>query len=411
MENDSRKVLESLASEVNIEERSAKNTASSKPITSTPKKKGIKKGTFYIILFTVLIITLVAIGFIFYSTRNKDSDNSNNQNEEVSEGEEENSENETPEVVQRDILYLTDVGIYKMSEDGKSPILLVEQSNDEIFSNIGWMDSDSIFYTSCIEGEGCDLNTFTIENEIAKTIVSISGASSIPAVSWSPTNEMFVYLYIDDDDVRVLEQFKSTRSLVERYSGEILGRGGSLDDMREIIFSPDESKYVLINTIVADDEKSIIIFDIEGDMISEVDESYATNAVWLDSSRILFKSLGILYELDIAADSTSEILNPFNYYDLAVDKEGRRVLSWAFENNGDTSSWIYEPGENNNTLLIPDFIYGKWLDQNTVIGRISVPAEGLFPFEATSLAKYDIEDNEFQVLTSENILEFSIQPD
>ncbi len=419
--------LQSLAEEINIEERPHATEVDGEVSRIKPTKKlSIKKIIFYggIVLLLILLVVVTSVYFILEGKKAQDK---NTDEVQSSTGVETSSGSNTEtgsgtnaideEAEMKKIAYLYEGNVWVINEDGtgKKKITDADESPESYYSNPQWKEVGVVSYSRCLGGE-CTIYSYDLE-ETKQVIERKFASSGIISFGWAHESDRLAYFYTDDNGARYLDLWDGeSLDNLDSWTEPIYGRGGSFDDGNSISFSSDDNYILLFYTIGVPGQDSIIIYSEDGDEVisigSEDDSGFplSTFPNWLNDEEIIYKADSTLYQHPVVSSVAKILTSSFSGYDLHLSPDQSRLSYWLFGDNGITNSYYYDLGDDMVVKIIDDMVDLEWLNNNSLVGRTTEPIDGaMVPFEYKGLATVDIDGRNFKIIVPENIVSFSVE--
>lgn len=198
--------------------------------------------------------------------------------------------------------------------------------------------------------------------------------------------------------------------LVNKKGFYMYGRGGALEDMSGLRYSPDRSMFMVKDTFYSYGEYNkggisfgnpIWVYNKNGEEEISVD---GTQPSWISNDEFVFvESEDIsdatadvsLSVYDYKNSSSSELFQ-FDKFPYGVDALADKVLYWNFEGAGngvtESETFVYDIDTKKTISLGVDFNQSKWLNENRVVMRKAIDCGEIYNtgnFNAECPAMYD----------------------
>lgn len=430
---DSRNKLSQLAQEINIPEKSDIQNVDIDFVDDRGKSPVVKKKkgsakiiySFFLSLLVLMIVVVIGLGVIYAIKTNEDKSN-NNSSDKSSEKTTDGKETDEEKVVEddqsggEDEVEVVLAGYYEY--DGKVGRIYSDGVKEELFeaeeliSNISGRDESEISYAIC--DDSCRIDTYNFNSKKVVDTVELKNMTTVYDLAWSGDGKTLVYFVANNDETRELFMYKDGESKsIDKWTSEILGRGGNeLDDI-SIRFSPESSKFLLVNTITYAQEDPIVVYSIDGEEIDSIVKdgvSFATNPVWFDEETYYFNKNNQLMNRNVETKKSTMILEDFDYISLLISPDKKTILTNKFYQEEDKlpGAYLFDIESKKFTLLEEEFVGIGWLNETTVIGRgvIQEPMEFAYSnYAYDNVAKVGVDGKNFVVIDNSDIFDYSIQ--
>lgn len=308
-----------------------------------------------------------------------------------------------------DFVYLKDSNIYSYSMKDKKEVQLTSDAGEGVSYRMPkWVGGrNEISYIRCVTpiADGpvpttCSIDVRNIETGSVKTVVSRTSqknekgfynGGSIMLYGWDPKGEKLAYLSdsytsseYGSEDINLVNTKTNESSLLSTFKlGG--GRGGGLDDDSDIAFSPDGSKFFLMNTgfypgslYVGNDDGTLMVYGVSSKgVLYKKNQTWSAFSHWVDNKYIIVrqqpysKDFGggtpIVAKIDTDSGQTEPIMTVGNN-DVGFEPSGKEGMVFFTQNR---------PPLKGLTM--------KKLDLSTK--NIDVIQENLYPFKALGEGK------------------------
>lgn len=275
--------------------------------------------------------------------------------------------------------------------------------------NIKVIDGDTLGFGKCevVPGDfGCGLYTLNLKTRTISERMKLDKEDSLLDVGWLDESH-FAYLVVTNKNNGRYQFYLANDGDIKKLidlSAEGYGRGGFIEDSREIEFSPSGNYFFLISTALPPLE-SFSAFAVHGyDSVSGQEIFTIQNAtmpVWLDNQKIVFRKYisnnnhqNGIYIYDIATKEEKKIVEiPADSYQPSVIPDGK-IVFWT---NSDKNLWIYNLENKEKRLLVDKAISGFWVSPTMIAYEKIELCDGkddcMLGYRVKSVDVFDLESN------------------
>jgi len=312
------------------------------------------------------------------------------------------------------ILYIKDENLWVVNNDGTGKTQITTDGNGVTvqYRAIDWKESGIISYSKC--AGSCKIYTRDLATDIETEILEgIPFTQSFDAIEWSHDENSLAYIFTKGDYSKEASLWTGGSTTVLESYAPPPGRGGHYDDGGYLEFSLDDSKVLVLNTIIDTTfNKPVILFEIDGTKTVEL--ANTTFPTFDGNDAFYYKSTttGNLDRWDILTASSSTVMTftTTSIHDLHTSPDGYFVLFWSDISGTSPTQGYYDTG-GSPSPLITDYLGGKWLDEDSVYivtEEVSEISDAGF-FMSGGISKVKRTDGTTTVLDTGGIYTFEVE--
>lgn len=282
----------------------------------------------------------------------------------------EDDEEEAVVAIDQDrILYIKDDNIWVINPDGTNKIQLTTDGvlGTITYRALAWREPGVISFSRC--AGSCKIYTRDLATAVDTEILEgIPFTQSFDAIEWSHDGSTLGYIFTKGDGSKEASLWTVGGTIVLESYAPPPGRGGHYDDGMEMEFSPDDSRVLVLNTIIDTVfNKPVILFQADGTKVVELtDASFPT---FDENTGFYYKSTttgGLMRWVE--ATAMSSLITSFptsSIHDLHASPDGYFVLFWSDVGGADPTQAYYDTG-GSPSAIAADYLGGKWIDDSSV---------------------------------------------
>ncbi|MBD3280503.1 hypothetical protein GF389_03190 [Candidatus Dojkabacteria bacterium] len=404
-----------------------KNKSANTPV----KKKGLSRKMKLLIgvgLFVgfAIILTGVFLGIVLLMKDSSDSDNDskgNKSDEAVVEDEaEQKSEDELDgtddgdaligddsALGARKIAYMKDANIWVMETDGSNKTQITLDGNRDTirYTAMDWQERGLLSYAKC-DGS-CNVYTYDLVAEsesLEHTPPPFT--ETIADITWSHDGTILGILYTKADYSYTAYVVDGGISTDIATFGIPPARGAGYSDGLQINFSPDDSKVLVLNSIVDFGEDTIVATEIDGTPITTIAE--ATHPTFDGNTGFYFVADGRIKKYTFATGSINNILllGTNGGYNPETSPDRNFIAYWNEAADGETHLYFHDVAGSPD-LIADGFAEADWLDNSELVAVKTAPGIGM-GYQSEGLSKIERVGGAETALEAGNVYNFEIEP-
>src|SRR4030042_1049970 len=338
---------------------------------SLNKKPKRSKKWLWISLVVILILLLVGVGLWVWLAKpfSKESKGTTSKSSATS-----SSKPETKKEKTKYAYTGSDGNIWVLDVVTKGKIQVTSDGSQSHYYSVGeFIDSDTFSYEICGDSS-CEIWLVDLEqNQFEKSQLKKIPVNTFYEVD--PNLNILIYSKYDSGEVTIVDLKSSGSDKKLTFDlGVVGGRGGSSRDCFKLEFSPESSKFFLINTMNLESVK-IIIWNINGEKLGEITEKL-TAPFWTNNNTILYSNWDEgVFTYDLSKDKSTK-LNSNKDWTIVDVSSDRKKISYNIGNNfqmmsgldGDRNVYTYNIETKEEKLVKTSVLGGVWVGNNYLVG-------------------------------------------
>lgn len=296
------------------------------------------------------------------------------------------------EVKSKKIAYINSGNIWIMKEDGTGKKKLTQDGGGTgyNYNAVEWLDDKVIYFSKCLNRK-CSINSINIENDQSEVIVPNITADDIFDISMNLSKSNVIYQ----------KSYNQKLTIVLNNSAEdkvIVEKNLSDNPLFEIILSPNNDRFVLLNKNKFEGEDSAVVYSINGDEISII-PTKTLSVYFIDNNNLAYLYQDKLYRKSISSGESIVILN-YVEADAIVTLTGfEKYLYVTINPDTDTlNTSIYNLNTGEQWNLITNIKSIRWINENSLAYIDS--NDNLYKINSDNTGKYLLTDG---IITSYSI--------
>lgn len=373
---------------------------------------------------TKLLIAVFGVGFLFLLTAlvvglfllSKDSNEKSStadgtqQKDDVVEN---NVEDDIEEVSgDRRIAYIKNHNVWVMNVDGtnKTQITNDGDGSDTRYNSVVWKGPGELSYAKCEPADGCKVHTYNLASSTESIALTPPPfTQGISGLAWSHDGETLGYIITKADYSTEAFIMNEEEAVSLASFATPPGRGAGYGDGMEILFSQNDGKVIVFNTIQPFNEDTLIVFDIDGTMITSFSEVHSPA---IDSnSGVYYVDANYIKKYTYSTDSSINILDlgDTGGYGLEVSPDGNFISFW-YEGQDGTTKQLFHDVAGSPALISEGFANGKWIDSEKLVATKTEVSEVGMGYISDGIYQIDRVSGASTVLDSSDIYEYMVEP-
>lgn len=338
-----------------------------------------KQIIFSVLLLSFLCTFILIIIALAYTVSRNNTNNSGSNSEDIETPEGERPTPTTtptptiPSVSDPKVAYIYENNLWIVNGDGTGRTQITTDGNGDTVSYpaFDWKNPESLSYAKC-DASGCKIINYQLTTTATVEVLTLPPfTQGVEAIEWSHNEAFLGYIFVKGDYSReaIIRNSSGTLTTLGTYPAP-LGRGGTYADGIEVIFSPDNNKVIIFNTIstTAYGENSIYVYNTSGSSITTL-SGFSPSFDGIDAvyfsrgNEVLRKELG-------GVESSVTSIPGLGLYDGAygfdLSPDGTALAYWIFSQTTPSKINYYNIGGAHVPLATN---YGEpiWFDNSSVI--------------------------------------------
>ncbi|MBN1331663.1 hypothetical protein JW978_02130 [Candidatus Dojkabacteria bacterium] len=393
-----------------------------KPTTDIPAtKKPPKNMKIWIIAIVLLLLAVLGAGIVLaYFLLIKDSDSSDDAKggddgdiveDDVDSPDDDTDDDDDTDFGPRKIAYLKNDNVWIMETDGtnKTQITFDGDGDATRYTAVDWKERGTLGYAKC-DGD-CNIYTYdlTADTELlAHTTPPFT--QHVSDITWTHDTTKLGYIITKADYSyeAILASGAGTTSIAS--FGIPPARGGGNFDGIQIRFSPDDTKIVVLNTIVEPGEDTIIATQIDGTPITTI--AGATHPTFDGNSGFYFISEDMIKKYTFATDTIGNVLffAGTGGYNLETSPDRNFISYWNEDAAGEGHLYFHDVA-GSPALIADGFANAKWIDNSYLVAIKTDINELGMGYLSDGLSKVARVGGAESVLETDPVYTFEIEPE
>lgn len=397
---------------------------------ATPKKMSRRTKLLIIGVVSAILIALAAVtvsAFLLLNDKKEEDSTSSSSNEEAKQVEEDVDSEDGEALVddeggdegttmpstdgERQIAYMKNNNIWVMNIDGSDKTQITSDGDGDAtrYTAMKWRTTNVLGYAKC-DG-ACNIYIYDLTTNAESLIHTPPPfTQGINDIAWTHDAAKLGYIFVKADYSREAVVIDgATTTSIETFAPPP-ARGGGYNDGIQIRFSPDDTKVLVLNTIVPFGDNTVIADNIDGtNIVKYSDASFPT---FDGNDGFYFKHDGKIKKYTFASGTVGVTYNfaGGNGYNLETSPDRNFIAFWDEESDGSTQLLFHDVA-GSPALITNDFANSKWLDSNELVS-IKTKNGGLgMGFESDGLYRVERVGGDTTLLDNSNIYNFEIEPE
>lgn len=388
--------------------------------TGKVKKNFFKSKKFLYSLITISLVIIVALilGVAYLLTRSEEeAEDTSVEEEKVIEEEEAEEEAEAEEeeevspglVSAQRIAYKTENNLWVVNPDGTGKKQITTDGNDDTiwYTAFDWKSAGILSYAKC--AADCRVYNKNISTMVETEVFTAAPFTQrISDMEWSHNGNTLGYIFTKADFSYEAVLRTGGSAITLKSWGIPPARGGGYFDGIEIGFSPDDSKVLVLNTIVGGGENTVTAFSSAGAVIVGLaDVSFPT----FDGNSGFYYSDGDkIKKYDFSTSSSSNVYTfPSGNMGLNLRTSlDRNFIAFWTEAAGVYTLGYYDTGGSPSPIAT-GYSNPGWLDAQYLVALKSVESMSGMGAESQGLYKIKRTDGTTTTLETKPVYNFEIE--
>ncbi len=265
------------------------------------------------------------------------------------------------------VAYFKNSNIWVVNNDGSGKTQLTNDGdgNNVRYTTMDWKSPGILSYGRC-NADGCKVFNHDVYTDTITEVFQLPPfTNDLNEMKWSHDASMLAYIFVKGDYSKELAlRTGGTSSTIKMYA-QPPGRGGGYFDGIEIEFSPDDSKMLVLNTIIDPTMYSnIYVFDTAGTTLLEIADG--THPTFEDNGAFYYIEDNKIKRAVIATASSSVVYNfgTEQGYNIKNSPDGYFIAYWSIIGGDQVSLAYYDTG-GSPSQIAPGYANPQWLDDNS----------------------------------------------
>lgn len=351
--------------------------------TAAPQNQGMQQpasstGTsincrlvFAIMIFVMIIILGIIFGFLYF--RSDEDGDVLGTVEEIAEDTDSSSDSVPAPLINK-IIYHNGYNIFISDKDGSNPKQLTSYkvTIGSMIYEVELINNYLLGFIRCsVEDENylCSIVTYDLIKEEEEKLKDIPSEIQIENLTWVNLDR-FAYTSLSKENrllgINLID--KNIPKIITGFKIPDIKRDDFIEDDNKLVFSPDGSKLLYINTNSQTGfDFTTYIYDLNN---SEVHTIYdATKPTWKDNQTIIYRKYsnseaGPLYQYHLGNKQSEKLVNMLSAsYDPNV--LGKNLVFWEASSRG--KSYLYDLYMKKQVKIADESAYPIWLSNSEII--------------------------------------------
>lgn len=261
-----------------------------------------------------------------------------------------------------------DIWFYDLKKK-KETRVTSDGTSETIYKNPSWKNSNEITFSKCSLGK-CSIQTYNISERKITENFNVEG-DKIFSLRWSHKQEWIAYIFKQNNDLFLTIKSGDVFKNLGKFSFDP-NRSFDFNDAIYSLFSPNDERIMLVNTFSQNEDPSIVILDLNGDIIASIPKEGdwpPSFGFFTSNDTIYYKKNDFLYVRSLNDEKetklTDRIVGAFNFQP-SPDKS--KITYWTYNwPDGVTTIWVYEIGNDSMKRLRDQETYSSWIDNETLV--------------------------------------------